>query len=59
MRPQYPSFYTKVRRDALTYTLDRIAMDDLENLPFFLFGDFNFRLNTGRVIKVSSSAVAA
>lgn len=50
---QYPSFYTKVRREALTHTLDRIENDEFENVPFFLFGDFNFRLNTGQIVKVS------
>ena len=49
---QYPSYYTKVRRDALQYTLDRVETDEFEKVPFFLFGDFNFRLNTGSVIKV-------
>ena len=48
---EFPSCYTKTRQDALRYTLDRIDSDEYDNLPFFIFGDFNFRLNTGEVIK--------
>lgn len=48
---EYPSSYTKTRQDALRYTLDRLDADEYDNVPFFLFGDFNFRLNTGEVVK--------
>lgn len=47
----YPSSYTRTRQDALRYTLDRFDSDEYDNVPYFLFGDFNFRLNTGEVIK--------
>ena len=30
----------------------RFHNDELENVPFFMFGDFNFRLDTEAVMKV-------
>lgn len=48
---QFPSSYSQTRKEALKYTLDRFERDPLDNVPFFLFGDFNFRLNTGEVVK--------
>ena len=47
----FPNDYTKLRQNALQYTLDRLENDQFDNLPFFIFGDFNFRLDTGSVIK--------
>ncbi|RWS27662.1 type I inositol 1:4:5-trisphosphate 5-phosphatase-like protein, partial [Leptotrombidium deliense] len=47
----FPSPYTKSRQHALKYTLDRFANDAFDKVPFFIFGDFNFRLDTGGVIK--------
>lgn len=32
--------------------LRRFHNDDLENFPFFMFGDFNFRLDTKSVVEV-------
>lgn len=47
----FPSSYTKNRQGALDYTLNRIQNDKYENVPFFIFGDFNFRLDTQAVIE--------
>ncbi|XP_046384527.1 inositol polyphosphate-5-phosphatase A isoform X2 [Ischnura elegans] len=47
----FPSAYSKNRRRALEYTLDRFQNDKYENVPFFLFGDFNFRTDTHGVVK--------
>ncbi|KAF2361895.1 Endonuclease/exonuclease/phosphatase, partial [Trinorchestia longiramus] len=46
-----PSVYTLNRRRALNHALDRFQNDSLPNVPFFIFGDFNFRLNTKSVIE--------
>jgi len=50
---QFPSVYSKTRRRALEHTLDRFHNDKYPNVPYFLFGDFNFRTDTASVIKVS------
>ncbi|XP_067269341.1 inositol polyphosphate-5-phosphatase A [Pseudorasbora parva] len=39
-----PSVYSANRKKALRYVINRLA--DNSPLPFFLFGDFNFRLDT-------------
>lgn len=39
-----PSVYSANRKKALRYVINRIS--DNSPLPFFLFGDFNFRLDT-------------
>lgn len=44
-----PSVYSSNRRRALTYVLSRLQ--DGCNVPFFLFGDFNFRLNLKSLIQ--------
>lgn len=49
---QFPSVYSKTRRRALEHTLDRFHNDKYPNVPYFLFGDFNFRTDTASVIKV-------
>lgn len=48
----FPSIYSKNRRKALEYVLHRFHNDNLESVPFFLFGDFNFRPDTKSVIQV-------
>ncbi|KAG8229883.1 hypothetical protein J437_LFUL009747 [Ladona fulva] len=48
----FPSVYSKNRRRALEYTLERFQNDKYESVPFFLFGDFNFRTDTQGVVKV-------
>ncbi|XP_014889069.1 type I inositol 1,4,5-trisphosphate 5-phosphatase isoform X3 [Poecilia latipinna] len=41
-----PSYYAGIRRKAMDFVLHRISDEQHEKLPFFLFGDFNFRLDT-------------
>ncbi|XP_064094083.1 uncharacterized protein LOC135206655 [Macrobrachium nipponense] len=48
---EYPSVYSLNRKRALEHTLDRFHNDEFENLPIFMFGDFNFRLNTKGVVQ--------
>lgn len=48
---KFPTAYTKNRRKALSYTLDLIKKDAAAS-SLFIFGDFNFRLDTKGVIKV-------
>ncbi|XP_014230971.1 type I inositol 1,4,5-trisphosphate 5-phosphatase isoform X2 [Trichogramma pretiosum] len=47
----FPSVYSKTRRRALEHTLDRFHNDNYPNVPYFVFGDFNFRTDTAGVIK--------
>lgn len=49
---QYPSVYCTNRRRALEHTLQRFHNDEYGKVPYFLFGDFNFRTDTESVIKV-------
>ena len=51
-----PSIYVNYRKRALSYTLDRIgnklnSTKNHETKPFFIFGDFNFRLDCKSVVK--------
>ncbi|KAG0725424.1 Type I inositol 1,4,5-trisphosphate 5-phosphatase [Chionoecetes opilio] len=48
---EFPSVYSRNRKRALEHTLDRFHNDNFEKVPIFLFGDFNFRLNTQAVVK--------
>ncbi|XP_050719056.1 uncharacterized protein LOC126999932 isoform X2 [Eriocheir sinensis] len=48
---EFPSAYSLNRKRALEHTLDRFHNDGFEKVPIFLFGDFNFRLNTQAVVK--------
>lgn len=48
---EFPSVYSKNRKRALEHTLDRFHNDGMEKFPFFLFGDFNFRLDTRGVVE--------
>ncbi|XP_043102824.1 inositol polyphosphate-5-phosphatase A [Puntigrus tetrazona] len=41
-----PSVYSANRKKALRYVINRISDSSYSPLPFFLFGDFNFRLDT-------------
>ncbi|XP_076127244.1 inositol polyphosphate-5-phosphatase A [Alosa pseudoharengus] len=41
-----PSVYSGNRKKALRYVINRISDGTDSPLPFFLFGDFNFRLDT-------------
>ncbi|XP_013867556.1 inositol polyphosphate-5-phosphatase A [Austrofundulus limnaeus] len=41
-----PSIYSANRKNALKYVINRLSDNRYTVLPFFLFGDFNFRLDT-------------
>ncbi|CAM4714618.1 unnamed protein product [Leuciscus chuanchicus] len=41
-----PSVYSANRKKALRYVINRMEDNSYSPLPFFLFGDFNFRLDT-------------
>ncbi|XP_026099904.1 inositol polyphosphate-5-phosphatase A [Carassius auratus] len=41
-----PSVYSGNRKKALRYVINRISDSSYSPFPFFLFGDFNFRLDT-------------
>nr|XP_027203633.1 type I inositol 1,4,5-trisphosphate 5-phosphatase-like [Dermatophagoides pteronyssinus] len=47
----FPSIYAKNRRKAFEYLLDSIGPKDFNDLPIFIFGDFNFRLDTKAVVQ--------
>ncbi|KAL0979418.1 hypothetical protein UPYG_G00184820 [Umbra pygmaea] len=52
-----PSIYSANRHKALRYVINRISDTSYNPLPFFLFGDFNFRLDTLSLVQnVSTSA---
>ncbi|XP_051773918.1 inositol polyphosphate-5-phosphatase A [Ctenopharyngodon idella] len=46
-----PSVYSGTRQKALSFVLDRITDQRFERLPYFVFGDFNFRLDSKQVIE--------
>ncbi|XP_052863203.1 inositol polyphosphate-5-phosphatase A [Anopheles cruzii] len=49
---KYPSVYCKSRNRALVHILERFRKDRANlPVPYFLFGDFNFRCDTMSVIK--------
>lgn len=50
-----PSTYCKNRQNALSYALQRFSTDEYEKAPFFIFGDFNFRLDTKGIIQKLTS----
>ncbi|XP_016105799.1 type I inositol 1,4,5-trisphosphate 5-phosphatase-like isoform X3 [Sinocyclocheilus grahami] len=47
-----PSVYSANRKKALRYVINRISDSSYSPLPFFLFGDFNFRLDTRSLVQV-------
>ncbi|XP_038045413.1 inositol polyphosphate-5-phosphatase A-like isoform X2 [Patiria miniata] len=47
----FPSPYCKYRKRALEHVLQRFSKDKHDNVPLFLFGDFNFRLDSQGVIQ--------
>ncbi|XP_054745740.1 inositol polyphosphate-5-phosphatase A isoform X2 [Anastrepha obliqua] len=52
-REEYPSVYSQRRRQALIHTLERFLTDKVnEPVPYFVFGDFNFRCDTEGVTKL-------
>nr|XP_031317915.1 inositol polyphosphate-5-phosphatase A isoform X1 [Camelus dromedarius] len=46
-----PSVYSGIRRKALGYVLDRISDQRFEKASYFVFGDFNFRLDSKSVVE--------
>lgn len=52
-----PSIYSANRKNALRYVINRISDNCHTPLPFFVFGDFNFRLDTLSLVQhLSTSA---
>lgn len=52
-----PSIYSANRKNALRYVINRISDSRYPPLPFWLFGDFNFRLDALSVVQhLSTSA---
>ncbi|XP_026880832.1 inositol polyphosphate-5-phosphatase A isoform X1 [Electrophorus electricus] len=52
-----PSVYSTYRQRALRYVINRVSDSCYSTLPFFLFGDFNFRLDTLSLVQnLSTSA---
>lgn len=51
-----PSIYSANRKNALRYVINRISDSRYAPLPFFVFGDFNFRLDTLSVVQHLSTA---
>ncbi|XP_060807016.1 inositol polyphosphate-5-phosphatase A isoform X2 [Amyelois transitella] len=54
----YPSVYCRSRRRALRHTL-RHLHSDVNAAPYFIFGDFNFRTDTGGVVKKVTEDLSA
>ncbi|XP_044516241.1 inositol polyphosphate-5-phosphatase A [Gracilinanus agilis] len=46
-----PSVYSGIRHKALGYVLDRIIDQRFEKAAYFVFGDFNFRLDSRSVVE--------
>ncbi|XP_039691892.1 inositol polyphosphate-5-phosphatase A isoform X1 [Pteropus medius] len=46
-----PSVYAGIRHKALGYVLDRIVDPRFEKVAYFVFGDFNFRLDAKSVVE--------
>nr|XP_058910973.1 inositol polyphosphate-5-phosphatase A isoform X3 [Kogia breviceps] len=46
-----PSVYSGIRHRALGYVLDRIIDQRFEKASYFVFGDFNFRLDSKSVVE--------
>nr|XP_057926386.1 inositol polyphosphate-5-phosphatase A isoform X2 [Doryrhamphus excisus] len=52
-----PSIYSANRKNALQYVINSISDNCYTSMPFFLFGDFNFRLDTLSLVQhLSTSA---
>ncbi|RVE52750.1 hypothetical protein evm_002623 [Chilo suppressalis] len=54
----FPSVYCRSRRRALRHTL-RHLHSDVNAAPYFIFGDFNFRTDTGGVVKKVTEELTA
>ncbi|XP_050304592.1 inositol polyphosphate-5-phosphatase A isoform X2 [Anthonomus grandis grandis] len=53
----YPSVYCRNRQRALEHTLYRFHNDPLDNVPYFVFGDFNFRTDNEGVIRTLTNGL--
>nr|XP_020136378.1 type I inositol 1,4,5-trisphosphate 5-phosphatase-like isoform X3 [Microcebus murinus] len=51
-----PSVYSGIRHKALGYVLDRIIDQRFEKASYFVFGDFNFRLDAKSVVEVGATS---
>lgn len=45
-----PSVYSQNRKAAFVHTLERFEQDQFDKVPLFIFGDFNFRLDTNQLV---------
>ncbi|CAG9794866.1 unnamed protein product [Diatraea saccharalis] len=54
----FPSVYCRSRRRALRHTLRHLHAD-VNAAPYFIFGDFNFRTDTGGVVKKVTEELTA
>ncbi|KAK3758640.1 hypothetical protein RRG08_019549 [Elysia crispata] len=54
-----PSLYAGNRARALLHTLQRFENDKYSKVPLFIFGDFNFRLDSYRLIKELTAKLVA
>ncbi|KAM4034373.1 inositol polyphosphate-5-phosphatase A [Anomaloglossus baeobatrachus] len=50
-----PSSYSGIRQKALSYVLNSITDHRFEKVPYFVFGDFNFRLDLKSVVETLCS----
>ncbi|XP_062855366.1 inositol polyphosphate-5-phosphatase A isoform X2 [Trichomycterus rosablanca] len=51
-----PSVYSTYRQKALQYVISRVCDSSYSPLPFFVFGDFNFRLDTLSLLQSLSTS---
>ncbi|KAK0070526.1 type I inositol 1 4 5-trisphosphate 5-phosphatase-like isoform X1 [Biomphalaria pfeifferi] len=54
-----PSVYAENRQRALLHTLQRFENDKYSKVPLFIFGDFNFRLDSNLLIQELTSKLVA
>ncbi|XP_033125419.1 inositol polyphosphate-5-phosphatase A-like isoform X2 [Anneissia japonica] len=54
----FPSTYSNKRKKALHAVLERLETDEHETVPYFVFGDFNFRLDTHDVVKALTASAS-
>ncbi|XP_059159404.1 inositol polyphosphate-5-phosphatase A-like isoform X2 [Physella acuta] len=54
-----PSVYSANRQRALLHTLQRFENDKYSKVPLFIFGDFNFRLDSNLLIQELTSKLTA
>ncbi|MXQ94356.1 hypothetical protein E5288_WYG001148 [Bos mutus] len=50
-----PSVYSGIRHKALGYVLDRISDQRFQKASYFVFGDFNFRLDSKSVVEAGAA----